>query len=115
MKTMGSILYYHPDGTLEMPRSKSRLRDWLVSGPGKRRLLNLLFLEQPDREWTSRELAVETEQHPKARMTHYLGPLVQAGVLERGGAGYRVVDHPLLEPLRDLLRQLEQLPDDELE
>ena len=97
-----------------MPRSKSRLRDWLFSGPGKHRLLEELFLDQ-ERSWSRNELARAARQHPKARMDKYLGPLIQAGVLRHAGGRYFVVrGHQLAPALRDLLRELQELPDDDL-
>ena len=97
-----------------MPRSKSRLRNWLFSGAGKHRLLEELFLDQ-HRSWTRSELAAAAQQHPKARIDKYVGPLIQAGVLRRGAGGYFVVeDHHLVPALTTLLRELRELPDEDL-
>lgn len=97
-------------------RSRSRLRDWLFSGHGKHRLLDQLLVEHPGREWTRKELATAAEQHEKARMDKYAGPLIQIGLLVRVGHAYRVDDaHPLADPLRTLLRTLRQVPDDPIE
>lgn len=98
-----------------MARSRCLLPDWIFSAPGKRRVLELL-ITQPGRPWTRTELARAAGQHEKARMDLYLRPLIQAEVLTRVGAQYRLAPaHPLVEPLRQLLRALAELPEDELE
>jgi hypothetical protein len=99
-----------------MARGPARLRDWLFSAPGKRRALEVLFLEHPGRVWGRAELAHACDQHRKARMDLYLEPLIQAGVVTRRGRGYQVdAEHPLSKALVAVLEELGALPDHGLE
>lgn len=98
-----------------MARSESRLRDWIFSGPGKHRLLEVLLLDEPDRRWTRTQLAVAAGQHRKAKIELYLRPLIQAELLVVRSGRYQVDrDHPLAEPLAAVLRELRALPDEAL-
>jgi len=82
------------------------LRDWLFVKPSKRLLLEAL-LREPTRAWTRTELAARCEQHAKARIDRHLGPLLEAGVIERQGTTYTLrVDEPVVEVLRRLLEAL---------
>lgn len=97
-----------------MARIRSRLRDWLFSGPGKHRLLEELFLD-PTRSWTRSELARAAGQHPKARIDRVVGPLIQAGVVRRDGNQYSLeLEHALVPALQSVLRELRRLPDADL-
>jgi len=96
-------------------RRDSRLRDWLFSGPKKHLLLRELILRRPDEGLTRTQLATRSQQHPKARVDLHLGPLVQAGLVVESRGRYRVNgSHKAVEPLRDLLLALDELPDEEL-
>jgi hypothetical protein len=82
------------------------LRDWLFAKQSKRLLLEAL-LGDPQRGWTRTQLATVSGLHAKARMDLHLGPLLEAGVLERRDESYRVVsDQPIVPTLQRLLREL---------
>jgi hypothetical protein len=95
-----------------MPRSKSRLRDWLFGAPGKRRLLEALVADEA-RAWRQAELAVAAGMHKKGSADEPLLALVQIGLVVENAGRYRLqVDHPLVPPLRALVRALAEVPDD---
>src|SRR5207302_1314543 len=105
------ILSYPPD----VPRSKSRLRDWLFGAPGKRRLLRVLLEEPaPAAGWREAELASRAMLHKKGSVDEHLAVLVQLDLVDVSSGRYRVnTKSPLLPPLRKLLRELDRVPDDE--
>ncbi len=82
---------------------------------GKRRLLNALLRDDVDRAWRETELASSAELHAKGSVDVHLKALLQLGVLSEENLSYRLVrDHPLVEPLRDVLAALETIEDTEL-
>jgi|GEM_PF-5531355 hypothetical protein len=102
---------YRSDG---MSKPKLRLRDWLFGAGGKRRLIDAL-LTDADRTWSESELASSAGLHAKGSVDVHIKALVQLGVLSEDGLSYRLVqDHPLIEPLRQVLSTLECIEDTEL-
>lgn len=91
-----------------MTRPKSETEDWLFSGPLKRRLLEVLLLdEQPRGGWTRTGLARNSGQHAKARLDKYLDPLRTLGLIRvRRGRYFVNRRHALAEPLAEVLRIL---------
>jgi hypothetical protein len=86
--------------------ANAALRDWLFAKNSKRLLLEALLADR-DRRWTRSELAGVSGQHAKARMDLHLGPLLEAGLLQRDGNEYRVVaEKPIAAILAELLREL---------
>lgn len=97
-------------------RARSRLRNWLFSGPKKHLLLRELLLRRPHESLSRTDLALGSNQHPKARLDKTLGPLIQAGLVTVRDGRYQVdQSHSMARPLRDLLEALDTLPDEELQ
>jgi hypothetical protein len=95
-----------------MARPKSRLRDWLFGAPGKRRLLEAVIADE-SRVWRQAELAEAAGMHKKGSADEPILALVQIGLLAKTAGRYRLqIDHPLVPPLRALLRALAEVPND---
>lgn len=99
-----------------MPRQPDRLPDWFVGGAGKRRLLRALVAERIDGQpWSKAELARTAGLHEKHTVFRHLDVLVLAGLLVSEPSGYRRNERSqLLQPLRDLISELDALPDEPL-
>lgn len=99
-----------------MARAKSRLPDWLFGGPGKRRLLRVLLEDvAPVEGWREAELAGRAELHKKGSVDQHLAALAQLELIDASGGRYRLsVTSPLVPPLRELLRELDAVPDEEV-
>jgi hypothetical protein len=94
-----------------VPKPALRLRDWLFGAGGRRRLLEIL-LRDPSRAWTQTELAREADLTLKGSVDEHLLALRQLKLIRVRGGRFRLdPGNPLLAPIRDLLRALEDVPD----
>jgi hypothetical protein len=97
-----------------MPRKPDLLPDWFVGGAGKRKLLGALVRGEADGKpppWDKKTLAKAAGLHEKHTVFRHLDVLVEANVLVEGTGGYRINEESqLVEPIRALLAQLDQLP-----
>lgn len=87
-----------------MSRSPARLPDWLFSAPIKRRLFHVLFVVEPDREWSELELARRVGSGKNGSIDEHLQALCQLGLLEQiGRRQYRVkLTDELQPPLQEI-------------
>lgn len=96
-----------------MSRKPDSLPDWFVGGAGKRRLFRALVdpqaaVEKPP--WSKAALARVAEVNVKHTVFRHIEVLVQAELLIEGPDGYRVNKRsPLLKPMREMMRGLDQL------
>jgi hypothetical protein len=75
----------------------------------------LLESSMPADGWRESELAVRAEVHKKGSIDEHLAALAQLDVVDASGGRYRLnASCPLVAPLRDLLRALESVPDEEV-
>lgn len=99
-----------------MPREADLLPDWFLGGAGKRRLLTALLVHSGPDPRTEAELARAAGLHPKNTVRRHLAVLAQAGLVHKESNGFSLDDkHPLVRPLRHLLKSLEnELPKDSI-
>lgn len=94
-----------------MPKYPNSRQDWLFGAPGKRRLLeHVVNAAAPDNGWTEADLARAAGLGRHGSVNPHLDALTGLGVLDVKERRYRLnKNHPLVRPLRRLVRALREL------